>query len=67
MHSSYFSLFDPTIARNLNAIYGINIPRAAADRPVPWSSRQCLIAAPGTPPGPPADLLRLTPVSSNTT
>ncbi len=50
---------DPTIARIFNAIYGINIP------PPPRTDLELLftymapIAAPGTPPGPGADLLRL--------
>ncbi len=50
---------DPTLARILNAIYGINIP------PPPRTDLELLflykapIAAPGTPTGPGADLLRL--------
>ena len=50
---------DPTIARIFNAIYGINIP------PPPRTDLELLftymapIAAPGTPTGPGADLLRL--------
>ena len=50
---------DPTLPRIFNAIYGINIP------PPPRNDLSLLylyeapIAAPGTPTGPPADLLRL--------
>jgi hypothetical protein len=50
---------DPTVPRIFNAIYGINIP------PPPRTDLSIIytyaapIAAPGTPAGPPADLLRL--------
>jgi hypothetical protein len=60
-HDIQFQRFasDPSLARILNAIYGINIP------PPPRTDLNLLfqyeapIAAPGTPPGPVADLLRL--------
>jgi hypothetical protein len=50
---------DPTIARILNAIYGINIPPPPRTDLLPLVTYAAPIAAPGTPPGPPADLLRL--------
>ncbi len=50
---------DPTIARILNAIYGINIPPPPRTDLLPLVTYAAPIAAQGTPPGPPADLLRL--------
>ena len=50
---------DPTIARVFNAIYGINIPPPPRTDLLPLVTYAAPIAAPGTPAGPPADLLRL--------
>ncbi len=50
---------DPTLARILNAIYGINIPPPARTDLAILLTYAPPIAAPGTPAGPPADLLRL--------
>ena len=50
---------DPTIARIFNAIYDINIPAPPRTDLALLLTYAAPIAAPGTPPGPPADLLRL--------
>jgi hypothetical protein len=50
---------DPTMARIFNAIYGINIPPAPRTDLLPLVTYAPPIAAPGTPAGPVADLLRL--------
>ncbi len=50
---------DPTLARILNAVYGINIPAPPRTDLAVLLSYAPPIAAPGTPAGPPADLLRL--------
>ncbi len=50
---------DPTLARIFNAIYGINIPPPPRTDLSLLITYQAPIAAKGTPPGPPADLLRL--------
>ena len=50
---------DPTLARILNAAYGINIPPPPRVDLLPLVTYAPPIAAPGTPTGPIADLLRL--------
>jgi hypothetical protein len=50
---------DPTLARLFNAIYGINIPPPPRTDLLPLVLYMPPIAAPGTPTGPVADLLRL--------
>jgi len=50
---------DPTLARIFNAIYGINIPPPPRTDLLPLVTYAPPIAAPGTPAGPIADLLRL--------
>ncbi len=50
---------DPTLARLFNAIYGINIPPPPRVDLLPLVTYAPPIAAPGTPAGPVADLLRL--------
>lgn len=50
---------DPTIARIFNAVYGINIPPPPRIDLLPLVTYAAPIAAPGTPAGPIADLLRL--------
>jgi hypothetical protein len=50
---------DPTMARIFNAIYGINIPPPPRTDLLPLVTYAPPIAAPGTPAGPVADLLRL--------
>ena len=50
---------DPTLARVLNAAYGINIPPPPRSDLLPLVTYAAPIAAPGTPTGPIADLLRL--------
>jgi hypothetical protein len=50
---------DPTIARIFNAVYGINIPPPPRTDLLPLVTYAPPIAAPGTPAGPIADLLRL--------
>jgi hypothetical protein len=50
---------DPTIARIFNAVYGINIPAPPRLDLTLLVTYAAPIAAAGTPPGPPADLLRL--------
>jgi hypothetical protein len=58
---SQFASFDldPTIARVLNAVYGINIPPPPRVDLLPLVTYAPPIAAPGTPAGPIADMLRL--------
>jgi Domain of unknown function (DUF4331) len=50
---------DPTMARIFNAIYGIKIPTPPRTDLLPLVTYAPPIAAPGTPAGPIADLLRL--------
>jgi hypothetical protein len=50
---------DPLLARFLNAIYGIAIPAPPRTDLAPLFTYAAPIAAPGTPAGPTADLLRL--------
>ncbi len=50
---------DPTVPRIFNAIYGINIPPPPRTDLAIIYTYAAPIAAPGTPAGPPADLLRL--------
>jgi hypothetical protein len=50
---------DPTLARVLNAAYGINIPPPPRTDLLPLVVYAPPIAAPGTPAGPIADMLRL--------
>jgi hypothetical protein len=50
---------DPTMARVFNAVYGINIPPPPRTDLLPLVTYAPPIAAPGTPAGPIADLLRL--------
>ena len=50
---------DPTLARVLNAAYGINIPAPPRTDLLPLVTYAPPIAAAGTPAGPVADLLRL--------
>jgi hypothetical protein len=50
---------DPTLARVFNAVYGINIPPPPRTDLLPLVTYAPPIAAPGTPAGPIADLLRL--------
>jgi hypothetical protein len=50
---------DPTLARIFNAVYGINIPAPPRLDLLPLVTYAPPIAAPGTPAGPIADLLRL--------
>jgi hypothetical protein len=58
---SQFAAFDldPLLARVLNAVYGINIPTPPRTDLLPLVTYAPPIAAPGTPAGPIADLLRL--------
>ncbi len=53
------SYLDPQIARLFNAIYGIAIPTPPRTDLLPFLTYAPPIAAPGTPAGPVADLLRL--------
>ncbi len=69
--SQFASFFlDPTLARVLNAVYGIPIPTPPRNDLLPLVTYAPPIAAPGTPAGPIADMLRLntgvdpTPVGS---
>lgn len=55
--ASYF--LDPTLARILNAVYGIAIPTPPRTDLLPLVTYAPPIAAPGTPAGPIADMLRL--------
>jgi hypothetical protein len=50
---------DPLLARHLNAIYGIAIPAPPRTDLKPLLTYAAPVAAPGTPHGPNADLLRL--------
>jgi hypothetical protein len=50
---------DPALARTFNAIYGIAIPTPPRTDLLPFLTYAPPIAAPGTPAGPIADLLRL--------
>src|SRR6202161_912200 len=61
VNDSQFASFDldPTLARVLNAAYGINIPPPPRTDLLPLVTYAPPIAAPGTPAGPIADLLRL--------
>jgi Domain of unknown function (DUF4331) len=61
VNDSQFESFylDPVIARQLNAIYGINIPTPPRHDLLPLLTYLLPIAAPGTTAGPVADLLRL--------
>lgn len=53
------SYLDPTLARQMNAIYGIAIPKPPRTDLLPLITYAPPIAAPGTPAGPIADMLRL--------
>lgn len=53
------SYLDPTLARQMNAIYGIAIPTPPRTDLLPLITYAPPIAAPGTPAGPIADMLRL--------
>lgn len=61
VNDSQFANFDldPTLARILNAVYGINIPKPPRLDLLPLVTYAAPIAAAGTPAGPIADLLRL--------
>jgi len=61
LNDSQFASFylDPHLARQLNAIYGIAIPTPPRTDLLPLLTYAPPIAAPGTPAGPIADLLRL--------
>jgi hypothetical protein len=61
VNDSQFASFDldPLLARVLNAIYGIAIPTPPRTDLLPLVTYAPPIAAPGTPAGPIADLLRL--------
>jgi hypothetical protein len=61
VNDSQFASFDldPTLARILNAVYGIDIPAPPRLDLLPLVQYAAPIAAAGTPPGPIADLLRL--------
>jgi hypothetical protein len=61
VNDSQFASFDldPTLARVLNAAYGINIPTPPRTDLLPLVTYAPPIAAAGTPAGPVADLLRL--------
>jgi hypothetical protein len=52
-------LLDPTLARVFNSLFGINIPAPPRTDLLPLVQYLPPIAAPGTPMGPVADLLRL--------
>jgi hypothetical protein len=60
-NDTQFAAFDldPTLARIFNAAYGINIPPPPRTDLLPLVTYAPPIAAPGTPAGPIADLLRL--------
>jgi hypothetical protein len=60
-NDSQFAPFflDPLLARVLNAVYGIDIPATPRNDLLPLVTYAPPIAAPGTPAGPVADLLRL--------
>lgn len=61
VNDSQFAHFDldPLLARVFNAIYGIGIPKPPRTDLLPLVTYAAPIAAPGTPAGPVADLLRL--------
>ncbi len=61
VNDSQFAPFalDPLLARVFNAVYGINIPPPPRLDLLPLVTYAAPIAAPGTPAGPIADLLRL--------
>ena len=61
VNDAQFASFDldPTLARIFNAVYGINIPPPPRTDLLPLVTYAPPIAAPGTPAGPIADLLRL--------
>lgn len=61
VNDSQFANFDldPLLARVLNALYGINIPKPPRADLLPLVTYAAPIAAAGTPAGPIADLLRL--------
>jgi hypothetical protein len=61
VNDSQFASFDldPTLARIFNAVYGINVPTPPRTDLLPLVTYAPPIAAPGTPAGPIADLLRL--------
>ncbi len=61
VNDSQFASFalDPLLARVFNAVYGINIPAPPRNDLLPLLTYAAPIAAPGTPAGPIADLLRL--------
>lgn len=60
-NDSQFASFvlDPLLARVFNAVYGIKVPDAPRNDLLPLVTYAAPIAAPGTPAGPVADLLRL--------
>ncbi|MDQ2776319.1 MAG: DUF4331 domain-containing protein [Acidobacteriota bacterium] len=60
-NDAQFATFDldPTLARIFNAAYGINVPPPPRTDLLPLVTYAPPIAAPGTPAGPIADLLRL--------
>ena len=60
-NDSQFASFvlDPTLARVLNAVYGISVPPPPRTDLLPLVTYAPPIAAPGTPAGPVADMLRL--------
>lgn len=60
-NDSQFSSFflDPTLARILNAVFGVAIPTPPRNDLLPLITYAPPIAAPGTPAGPIADMLRL--------
>lgn len=58
--SQFASLYlDPLLARYMNAVYGITIPTPPRTDLLPFLAYAPPIAAPGTPAGPVADMLRL--------
>ena len=61
VNDSQFASFDldPLIARVFNAVYGFNIPTPPRTDLLPLVTYAPPIAAPGTPAGPIADLMRL--------
>ena len=61
VNDSQFASFDldPLIARVFNAVYGFNIPAPPRTDLLPLVTYATPIAAPGTPAGPIADLMRL--------
>lgn len=61
VNDSQFASYDldPLLARVFNAVYGINIPAPPRTDLLPLVTYSAPIAAPGTPAGPIADLLRL--------